>query len=577
MITVMKETCLFIAQCRRQTGMVSAELRHCSLRRDAGPAIIRGAQGGTATVSRSTRCAPLGRSLMSNPEGLALARRRIADEKANRTGFLDLSQLGLTELPDELFELGDLERLKLGQSRLDDSVPRERSEPSWINRISASLGRLGRLPRLRHLELGLTDLVDLTPLSGLTGLQSLHCRDTQISDLAPLSGLSGLREIRCFDCRVEVFPESLLGLPELHTLTLRSTALREIPAELQSQDFSDNCLSRLRAHFRDLRGGSERLPDVKVLVLGNGRIGKTQICRRLRGEAYDEHVDSTHGISVTSTWLPIGAGPGRDESQALLHLWDFGGQDLYHGTHGLFLRTRSIFVIVWTTSSENEGTHEHGGVRFRNHRLPYWAETVRHLSGTDQPLILVQNQCDRAEDEALRPPIDDGILLSFPSRKLVHYSARLDRGRGALDDALRQAVERQWELQGRALIGRGWLEVRRRLERLQQEDDRREVSEKQHRTISRDEFDALCAEVGGVSSTDVLLEYLHAAGVVIHHRGLFGGRIILDHAWALAAVYAVFDRKTCYQTLRSGADDSPGRCWRSWSGASTAFPSKSCF
>ena len=33
------------------------------------------------------------------------------------------------------------------------------------------------------------------------------------------------------------------------------------------------------------------MPDVKLMVLGNGRVGKTQICRRLRGEDYDDKVN----------------------------------------------------------------------------------------------------------------------------------------------------------------------------------------------------------------------------------------------------------------------------------------------
>ena len=77
------------------------------------------------------------------------------------------------------------------------------------------------------------------------------------------------------------------------------------------------------------------------------------------------------------------------------------------------------------------------------------------------------------------------------------------------------------------------------------------MTERRHRTMTRAAFDALCAEVGGVSSPEALLHYLDAAGVVIHRPGLFDDQIILDHAWAFEAVYAVFDRKACYQQLRA--------------------------
>ena len=90
--------------------------------------------------------------------------------------------------------------------------------------------------------------------------------------------------------------------------------------------------------------------------------------------------------------------------EALLHLWDFGGQDLYHGTHALFMRTRSLFILVWTPQSENTREYEYGGMTFRNHPLAYWLEYLRHLSGMDSPVLIVQNMCDRPEDEVLDRP-----------------------------------------------------------------------------------------------------------------------------------------------------------------------------
>ena len=42
--------------------------------------------------------------------------------------------------------------------------------------------------------------------------------------------------------------------------------------------------------------------------------------------------------------------------------------------------------------------------------------------------MIVQNQCDRAEDETVHPPLRDEALQDFPFRKTVHYSAMEDRG-----------------------------------------------------------------------------------------------------------------------------------------------------
>jgi hypothetical protein len=58
------------------------------------------------------------------------------------------------------------------------------------------------------------------------------------------------------------------------------------------------------------------------MIPGNGRVGKTQICWRLRDEGYDEAVPSTHGIQVSS--LPLA--PQEFDAPVTLKIWDFREQ-----------------------------------------------------------------------------------------------------------------------------------------------------------------------------------------------------------------------------------------------------------
>src|SRR6516225_11160744 len=209
-----------------------------------------------------------------------------------------------------------------------------------------------------------------------------------------------------------------------------------------------SCLESLRAHLSDLRAGAAAVPDVKLMVLGNGRVGKTQICRRLRGESYDPRVPSTHGVVVTSAPLPTSDGM----QPALLHIWDFGGQDIYHGTHALFMRTRAAFLIAWAPEAESSGEHVYEGMLFRNHPLPYWLDTVRHLGAAGSPVLIVQTRCDRLEDAIYRLPAPPELLAALPHWEL-QYSAINTRRRAALDEALGEAVERIKGLEGETTIG----------------------------------------------------------------------------------------------------------------------------
>ena len=136
--------------------------------------------------------------MLSHPEGLAIARVRIAEEKEKRTGFLDLGRLGLTELPEELFELEYLWGLNWGRWWRDGQEEEHEADSDLApNQHAHQLIHLQRFPGLRLLSVSQTDISDLSPLAGLSALQSLDCSETQVSDLGPLAGLSALQSLDC--------------------------------------------------------------------------------------------------------------------------------------------------------------------------------------------------------------------------------------------------------------------------------------------------------------------------------------------------------------------------------------------
>ena len=413
-----------------------------------------------------------------------------------------------------------------------------------FNTSVSSLAPLAGLTALQSLWCFNTPVSGLEPLAGLTALHSLDCHNTQVSSLEPLAGLTALQSLHCYNCPIAAIPDWLSheAHPALEFLTLGNRqAISGVDPKVLSQHYSDNCLPRLRAHFRDLAVGSEELPDIKLIVLGNGRIGKTQICNRLRGQPFEPQADSTHGIVVTTQDF------GAD---TLLRMWDFGGQDIYHGTHALFMRTRALFLLVWTPQAEDNATHEHGGMTFRNRPLAWWLSYVRHLAGTDSPVLIVQNQCDEPGDERRTSPLPDEALAAFSHAKELHYSARTERGREGLDAALREAIRCLRQQQGTVQIGRGRLAVKERLDAMRNADALVPAAERRHRTLTMEAYRGLCADCGDISDPDALLHYLHHSGVVFYQRSVFSGQIVLDQAWALQAVYAVFNRRQCYQQLR---------------------------
>ena len=401
---------------------------------------------------------------------------------------------------------------------------------------------LGGLTALHSLDCSNTPVNDLQPLASLTPLRSLNCSSTRVRDLSPLLAQSKLERLSANFCQLADLPRGLIFKMSLQRLHLQKSVIPGIPAEVLSADLSDNCLERLRHHLTDLDAGAEEVREAKLIVLGNGRVGKTQICRRLRGLPYDESVPSTHGITVTTDpWV----GSAEGES---LNLWDFGGQDIYHGAHALFMRTRAIFLVVW--HPDFEGVNGGGeGPATRNYPLSYWLEYVRTLGREDSPVIVVQAQCDRAEQEAKSLPVEIRFLEPFRFVKRCEYSAKKDRCRGALNDAILEAIRYLRERDGVSTIGAGRRRVLDQLEAWRIEDQRLAPGARQHRTLTQTEFRRLCEAKGGVTSPESLLDYLHNLGAVFYRKNLFLDRIILDQSWALDAVYAVFDREKSHRHL----------------------------
>jgi GTPase SAR1 family protein len=324
-------------------------------------------------------------------------------------------------------------------------------------------------------------------LKGLTALTSLELGFNHIADISPLVSLRNLRDINLSGNHLNQVVPSFWMLPSLQEAFLHYASLPNVPVEVLSKHGFDNCLDRLRAHLKDLTGDDVAVGDVKLMILGNGRVGKTQICRRLRGESFDEAVPSTHGIQVSSVPLTP---PANDrvfvrflagiirgwqrvlsrrifDAPVTLKIWDFGGQDIYHGTHALFLKSRAVFPVVWTPKSEAEQFHTHAGFTFRNQPLAYWLAYLRTFGGERSPVLVIQSQCDRHEDER-DPPLPQGALDGFGYKKVLHYSAKGDgtnpRGHAGLVETLLDAVQWMRRNEGVAKIGPGRAAVKEALE-----------------------------------------------------------------------------------------------------------------
>lgn len=188
-----------------------------------------------------------------------------------------------------------------------------------------------------------------------TGVSALPSEITHLTNLLPVSHWSS-----------QTFHKT--------GLILESTPLVVPPPEVVAQS-----IEAIRAFFVDREGGHEEQWISKLLIVGQGGVGKTSLLKRLRNEPFDPKQSSTHGLQVGPLLLD------HPESNIVMTLntWDFGGQEIYHATHQFFLSNRSLFLLVWNArNGYDEG------------RVQYWLDTIQ-ARAPDSPIILVATHTDQ--------------------------------------------------------------------------------------------------------------------------------------------------------------------------------------
>ncbi|MCB0642036.1 MAG: GTP-binding protein [Phaeodactylibacter sp.] len=304
--------------------------------------------------------------------------------------------------------------------------------------------------------------------------------------------------------------------------------LADFPLELYQTGNGERCLQNYRSWQHDLKKGRKRNRLFKLQICGNGTVGKTTILNRLKTSAFIEE-DSTDGVQITfideaRKWI-------EDYDPIRLMIWDFGGQEVYHQTHRLFLRDRSIFFLVFDEKTIKERHQKDPKLHSldRNRELSYWISDI-YRAGPKAQVILVQNKMDIPQtqeiyvDELLPKNIDQGRPVRISAKTGRHFEDLLMEMHRAVSELPSYKME----------IPLSWWKVRETL--------LKKKVEKQHskQQISLAVFKRLCqfCEVSPQSIT-ALLTYLDGLGIILWDKELFPDTIILDQQWALNAVYTV--------------------------------------
>lgn len=144
---------------------------------------------------------------------------------------------------------------------------------------------------------------------------------------------------------------------------------------------------------------------VKILVIGDFNVGKTNFILQFADEQFIENAMSTVGFDLKSKVIKVGS------ENIKIQVWDTAGQERYQSiSKGLFQKVQGIIIVYDITNYSS----------FEN--ISNWIHSINDKCGT-MPVLIVGNKIDKEDerevgiDEGKEFANDRGLLFCEVSAK----------------------------------------------------------------------------------------------------------------------------------------------------------------
>lgn len=344
----------------------------------------------------------------------------------------------------------------------------------------------------------------------------------KIRDISILGKLKPIHSIEIINADVINIPEKLNKIYLLSEndatesgkqfLNLKNNPLENPPIELLSQG-----QGALDSYFDSMKGETENLNEAKIIFLGGGEVGKTSLMKTITGEGFDANENATHGINIKPYSVKI-----NNEETVHASIWDFGGQQIMHATHQLFLSRRCVYVLVIEDRKDDLQ---------QDQKIEYWLQQINTF-GHGAKILIVKNKHDVFEhnnlkESTLRDKFPNIVFIEPVSCKNKH---NIDKFKNALNEQIKNLPMRQIKL------SKNWIKIKEEIKALS--------SEKDHVTLCA--FEAICKknELVDKNAINILRKLLHDLSVIIAFPELehFDMGILNPH-WITDGIYSIINSK----------------------------------
>ncbi len=448
---------------------------------------------------------------------------QIPDAIANLTNLtqLDLSYNQITEIPEAIANLTNLTQLVLSGNQITE-IPEAIAKLTNLTLLILRNNQITQIPeaiaKLTNLTLLILRNNQITQIpeaiAKLTNLTLLILRNNQITQIPEaIAKLTNLTLLILRNNQITQIPEALEGLPKLEVLDLRENPL-PISPEILGSSYYVGSVKDIFNYLQLLRSGEVRpLNEAKLLLVGQGNVGKTSLIERLIRNKYDKNQPQTDGLNVQTWNVQVNSKDIR------LNVWDFGGQEIYHATHQFFLTKRSLYLLVCNCRTSEE-----------ENRIEYWLKLIESFGG-QSPVIIVGNKKDEQPLDINRKALRE----KYPNiQAIIETSCQDNIGIDELRTAIFQQIANLKEVYD--LLPLSWFEVKQQLESMTED------------FISYNRYIGIChqKEIPEEQNQEQLIDLLHRLGLVLNFRDhpILKDTNVLKPNWVTEGIYALLSDET---------------------------------